>query len=140
MTYDRFKAEQDLQAAWNVTSDLSTLAEGVLEHGLTLDQIANVTIGLADLYNIRFDKVWRNLADSVREDIQKAPLVSPDVDELIQIRALVAELIHFLSVRVGDESLGELYNPNRIVSGRAQDGMRIKDIMRELNELVNESN
>ena len=59
MSYDQFDFEQQIMSCWNVTSDLKDLNEGVLEGNLSKDQIANSLIGIEQLYNIRFDKLFR---------------------------------------------------------------------------------
>ena len=59
MKYDQFDFEQQIMSCWNVTTDLKDLNEGVLEGNLSKDQIANSLIGIEQLYNIRFDKLFR---------------------------------------------------------------------------------
>ena len=59
MSYDQFDFEQQIMSCWNVTTDLKDLNEGVLEGNLSKDQIANSLIGIEQLYNIRFDKLFR---------------------------------------------------------------------------------
>lgn len=53
-----FDLEQQILDCWNITSELGTLVEGVLEKDLTTDQIANILIGLKDLYELKFDKAF----------------------------------------------------------------------------------
>lgn len=43
---------------WNICEDLDTLCEGVLEHDMTNDQISNVLLGMKDLYQLKFEKLW----------------------------------------------------------------------------------
>lgn len=54
-----FDLEQQILDCWTITSQIDTLLEGVLEHEITRDQIANVLMGLKDLYDIKFDKTFR---------------------------------------------------------------------------------
>jgi hypothetical protein len=63
---DRFDLEQQIMECWNVTSDIKTLAEGVLETDISKDQVANVLIGMEELYNIRFDKLFRTYEQLIR--------------------------------------------------------------------------
>jgi uncharacterized protein YeeX (DUF496 family) len=56
---DRFDLEQQIMACWNVTSDIDTLSEGVLESDMTTDQIANILLGMKQLYELKFDKMFR---------------------------------------------------------------------------------
>ena len=63
MSFDPIDFEQRLMECWNITSDLKTLTEGVLEHDLTKDQIANILIGLEQLYNLKFDRLSSSLKE-----------------------------------------------------------------------------
>jgi hypothetical protein len=55
---DRFDFEQQIQKCWMVTDDIYELAEGVLEHELTTDQITNVLFGMKEMYELKFNKLW----------------------------------------------------------------------------------
>src|SRR3990167_6302159 len=56
---DRFDLEQQIMGCWNVTTDLDTLYEGVLESGMSTDQIANILLGMKQLYELKFDKCFK---------------------------------------------------------------------------------
>jgi hypothetical protein len=58
MASDRFDFEQQIQKCWLVTDDIYELAEGVLEHDLTSDQITNVLFGMKEMYELKFNKLW----------------------------------------------------------------------------------
>lgn len=51
---DRFDFEQQIMKCWNVCDDLDELYEGVLERDMTTDEIANVVLGLKQLYSLKF--------------------------------------------------------------------------------------
>jgi len=65
--FDRFDFEQQIMSCWNVTTDLKDLTEEVIEGNLTKDQISNVLMGLEQLYQIRFDKLFRMFEQGIRE-------------------------------------------------------------------------
>ena len=65
--FDRFDFEQQIMSCWNVTSDLKDLNEALLESDLTKDQISNILTGIEQLYQIRFDKLFRQFEVLVRE-------------------------------------------------------------------------
>ena len=51
-----FDLEQHILSTWNVLDDIRTLYKNVLEDDhLSKDDIANVLLGLATLYNMKFD-------------------------------------------------------------------------------------
>jgi len=55
---DRFDFEQQILKCWNVTDDIGEITEGILEHDLTGDQIANALFGIQQLYELKFNKLW----------------------------------------------------------------------------------
>jgi len=65
---DRFDFEQQIQKCWLVTEDIYELAEGVLEHELTTDQITNVLFGMKEMYELKFNKLW-DMFESVHMDL-----------------------------------------------------------------------
>jgi hypothetical protein len=68
MASDRFDFEQQIQKCWLVTDDIYELAEGVLEHNLTTDQITNVLFGMKEMYELKFNKLW-DMFESVHMDL-----------------------------------------------------------------------
>ena len=50
-----FELEESIMKCWNIVDDLDLLCKGVMEKDMTSDQVANVLIGLKDLYNMRFE-------------------------------------------------------------------------------------
>ena len=66
--FDRFDFEQQIMSCWNVTSDLKDLNEALLDSDLTKDQISNILTGIEQLYQIRFDKLFRQFEVLVREN------------------------------------------------------------------------
>lgn len=54
---DRFDFEQQIFAVWNVTNDINTLFEGVVDTDMTQDQIANALLGMHQLYELKFTKL-----------------------------------------------------------------------------------
>ena len=55
---DRFDFEQQVQKCWVITDDLDDLAEGILENDLTPDQTVNALMGLKQMYELKFNKLW----------------------------------------------------------------------------------
>jgi hypothetical protein len=57
---NRFDLEQEILNCWRVVDDLKILYENVLENStLDKDEVANILIGLSQLYEMRFDKTFR---------------------------------------------------------------------------------
>ena len=68
---DRFDLEQQIMACWNITSDIDTLLEGVIESDMTPDQIANILLGMKQLYELKFDKLFNTFEQLMQDDIIK---------------------------------------------------------------------
>lgn len=60
---DRFDLEQGIMKCWNITDDIDMLCESVLESEMSKDDISNVLIGLKALYDIKFDKLFRQFEE-----------------------------------------------------------------------------
>ena len=91
--FDRFDFEQQIMNCWNVTSDLKDLNEALLESDLTKDQISNILTGIEQLYQIRFDKLFRQFETLVRECGHVLDRDSDAIDEFNaeQIRKFVED-------------------------------------------------
>lgn len=69
--FDRFDFEQQIMDCWNVTTDIRTAAEYLLDAQLEVgreDKLANMLLGIEALYNAKFDKLFRQFEDLVREN------------------------------------------------------------------------
>jgi len=69
--FDRFDFEQQIMSCWNVTSDIKTVTEYLLDAPLEADRedkIANMLMGIEALYNAKFDKLFSQFEDLVREN------------------------------------------------------------------------
>ena len=68
--FDRFKFEQQIMECWNVTNDLNTVTEYMLDAPLEAnreDKIANMLMGIEALYEVKFNKLFRQFEQLVRE-------------------------------------------------------------------------
>lgn len=69
--FDRFDFEQQIMNCWNVTSDIRTVTEYLLDAPLEADRedkIANMLMGIEALYQAKFDKLFNQFEDLVREN------------------------------------------------------------------------
>jgi len=66
---DRFDLEQNIMKCWNVTDDIYLLYENVMDGvpEMTTDQIANALLGMHQLYEMKFEKLFRNFEQLVKE-------------------------------------------------------------------------
>ena len=68
--FNRFDFEQQIMECWNVTTDIRTATEYLLDaplEGDREDKLANMLMGIEALYNAKFDKLFRQFENMVRE-------------------------------------------------------------------------
>ena len=68
--FDRFEFEQQIMECWNVTTDIRVVSEYLMDAPLEddrQDKIANMLIGIEALYEAKFDKLFRQFEQMVRE-------------------------------------------------------------------------
>mgnify|MGYP001471219377 CR=1 FL=1 len=69
-TKDRFDLEQDIHQCWYIVDDINMLMEYVLDNPKftmppeTEDVLANKLLGLKELYEMRFDRLWNTFLES----------------------------------------------------------------------------
>lgn len=65
---DRFDLEQQIMKCWNITEEVQLLNEKVLEDdSYTRDQISNYLLGLHTIYEAKFEKLFDQFSDMVKE-------------------------------------------------------------------------
>jgi hypothetical protein len=72
----RFDLEQEIMECWNITTDVSDVYEYVMNgEGSELttserDRVANILLGISQLYELKFNKLFHTLGDCIeRGDI-----------------------------------------------------------------------
>lgn len=65
MTTTTFDLEQSIMQNWGITDDLRTIVTGIHEHGIPIDQVAAMLTGLAELYELKFDRTYNEFSDLV---------------------------------------------------------------------------
>ena len=64
---DRLDLEQNILDCWKITDDLELVCEHVLnEEKLDKDKISNALLGLQTIYSMKFEKMWSNFENLVR--------------------------------------------------------------------------
>jgi hypothetical protein len=67
---NRFEFEEQIVKCWSVVDDLKDLDEGLFEGWLnfTQDDVSNQILAVANLYDVKFNKLW-NLFESVHMEL-----------------------------------------------------------------------
>ena len=69
---DRFDLEQEILSCWKINEEIKLLTEKVCETDITKDVIINVLIGIEQLYEWKFNKLW----DTFEELLEKKKIIS----------------------------------------------------------------
>lgn len=83
--FDRFDFEQQIMSCWNVTSDIKTVYEFLLDAPLELnhqEKTANMLLGIQALYDAKFEKLFRQFETLIRqhsEELDREYLVKGEV-------------------------------------------------------------
>jgi HD-like signal output (HDOD) protein len=67
MNHKQFDLEQGILNCWNICEDMKIVAENVLEaKTVDRDKLANILIGMADLYQLKFEKTFSDFEETIR--------------------------------------------------------------------------
>ena len=61
---DRFDLEQEIMECWNVTKDIQNFYHA--QETMNQDQQQNYLLGLEQIYEVKFNKLWETFEQCVR--------------------------------------------------------------------------
>ncbi len=64
---DRFDLEQHIMKCWNVTEDIDLLNYNVLEKDMSKDEISNFLLGLKTIYQCKFEDLFDNFSELLKD-------------------------------------------------------------------------
>jgi len=67
---DRFDLEQQILDCWRVVDDLKTLGD-VYDREHTDDQVLNILIGVTELYDQKFNKLFETFETCIKQGVFK---------------------------------------------------------------------
>jgi hypothetical protein len=70
---DRFDLENEISALYNFAENLGTLSEGVIEHGLSRDEIINAIEGLRVMLSLQANKLMDTMSQCFKLDEYREP-------------------------------------------------------------------
>lgn len=68
---DRFELETDITNLHNIADDIDLVVEGILEHAMDTDDIANALLGISTLARLRVDKAFDTFKAAFKLDEHK---------------------------------------------------------------------
>ncbi len=69
MKFNNFDFEQKIMECWGVVEDFKVLGQGVMDIGMTEDQIANALIGLEQMYDLKFQQLFSMFEQSLKKPV-----------------------------------------------------------------------
>jgi len=67
MNHKQFDLEQGILNCWNICEDMKIIADYVLNKPtIDKDQLANILIGMADLYQLKFEKTFSDFEETIK--------------------------------------------------------------------------
>jgi hypothetical protein len=67
MNYNRFDLEQHILKCWNITDDIDVLYRAMCDTEMDKDKIANILLGMKQLYDFKFDILFNCFEELVNE-------------------------------------------------------------------------
>jgi hypothetical protein len=67
VNHKQFDLEQGILNCWNICEDMKVIAENILEaKTVDRDKVANMLLGMADLYQLKFEKTFSDFEGTIR--------------------------------------------------------------------------
>ena len=88
----RFDLEQEIMNCWKVVDDLDVVRHALLEQDADADRIDNMLLGLAELYQVKFDIMFKTFESLVSRRELDQGLGSMDDHADVDLNLELAEL------------------------------------------------
>lgn len=95
MENDRFYFEQQIMDCWRITDDIRDASEALLEGDLNTDETSNILIGLRQLYELKFNKLWDMFEGVIMPIVRENTMVN---DECSALRRQLMEATEMIPV------------------------------------------
>ena len=88
----RFDFEQEIMNCWSIVDDLDVVRHALLEQDADTDRIDNMLLGLAELYQVKFDIMFKTFESLVSRRELDQGLGSMDDHADVDLNLELAEL------------------------------------------------
>jgi hypothetical protein len=61
-----FELEQQILDCWGITDDIDMLFGAVVEQDIDKDKIANILLGIKELYHLKFERTFNTFEECLR--------------------------------------------------------------------------
>jgi hypothetical protein len=69
----QFDLEQQILDCWGITDDLDVVLEAICESDIKQDQLANIILGIRELYNLKFTRTFNTFESYIHEQYKRVP-------------------------------------------------------------------
>jgi len=97
---DRFDFEQQIMQCWRVTEDIKDISEGIIEDNLTLEEVTSILVGLRQMYELKFNKLWDCFEDVHMKLVRDNAMITGECNALRQ-QLLEATDVPFIKASKG---------------------------------------
>jgi hypothetical protein len=95
MNHKQFDLEQGILNCWNICEDMKVIAENVLEaKTVDRDKVANMLLGMADLYQLKFEKTFSDF-----EATRYSMLIVAIAAFIVSLLILLANAFHLTEIK-----------------------------------------
>ena len=98
---DRFDFEQQLMDCWRITDDIRDASEGLLEGNLNTDETSNILIGLRQLYELKFNKLWDMFEGVIMPIVRENTILNDECTALRQQLMEATEMVPVITTKKG---------------------------------------
>jgi hypothetical protein len=98
---DRFDFEQQLMDCWRITDDIRDASEGLLEGDLNTDETSNILIGLRQLYELKFNKLWDMFEGVIMPIVRENTILNDECTALRQQLMEATEMVPVITSKKG---------------------------------------
>jgi len=112
----QFELEQQIMDCWHVVDDLKVVSESLVEDDLDPEKAANILIGMENLYQLKFDRMFRTFEKLQKEHYEalKPPMTREQLYE--RVVGKIDEMLEGVNennshgdVWAGSEEYGKFY-------------------------------
>jgi regulator of replication initiation timing len=98
---DRFDFEQQLMDCWRITDDIRDASEALLEGNLNTDETSNILIGLRQLYELKFNKLWDMFEGVIMPIVRENTILNDECTALRQQLMEATEMVPVITTKKG---------------------------------------
>jgi regulator of replication initiation timing len=101
MENDRFDFEQQIMDCWRITDDIKEASEALIDGDLNTDETSNILIGLRQLYELKFNKLWDMFEGVIMPIVRENKMLTEECTALRQQLMEATEMVPVITTKKG---------------------------------------